>query len=92
MAKRAWSHGDIVKLIDMYESRAMLCDCRSNECKNRDQKNAALNEIAKVFNCTNEVVLRKIHNFRNQSYKNRGRKKLAALVENKRVNGNTSMQ
>ncbi|KAJ8870123.1 hypothetical protein PR048_029135 [Dryococelus australis] len=66
MAKRAWSHDDIVKLIDMYEGRPMLWDCRSNRYKNRDQKNAALTEIADVFNCTNEEVLRKIHSLRNQ--------------------------
>ncbi|KAJ8868405.1 hypothetical protein PR048_029921 [Dryococelus australis] len=44
----------------------MLWDCQSNEYKNRDQKNAALKEIAEVFSCTNEEVLRKIHNLRNQ--------------------------
>ncbi|KAJ8878909.1 hypothetical protein PR048_019512, partial [Dryococelus australis] len=66
MAKRAWSHDNIVKLIVMYEGTHMLWDCRSNEYKNRDQKNAALKEMGEVFNCTNEEVLRKIHNVRNQ--------------------------
>ncbi|KAJ8870101.1 hypothetical protein PR048_029113 [Dryococelus australis] len=66
MAKRAWSHDDIVKLSDMYEGRPMLWDCRSNGYKNRDHKNVALKEIEDVFNCTNEEELRKIHSLRNQ--------------------------
>ncbi|KAJ8875101.1 hypothetical protein PR048_022992 [Dryococelus australis] len=74
----------------------MSWDCRSNEYKNRDQNKAALKEIAEVFfNCTNEEVLRKVHNLRDQvsqELQKIRKEKVAALVEKKRVNVNTSMQ
>ncbi|KAJ8878183.1 hypothetical protein PR048_022650, partial [Dryococelus australis] len=95
MVKRAWSHDDIVMLIDMYESNPILWDCRSNEYKNRDHKNAALKEIAEVFNCKNEEVLRIMHNLRNQvrteATKYKEVKKWHCWWRRKEY-GNTSMQ
>ena len=58
--KIEWNYDNVEQLIELYEQRPCLYDTKLKEYHNRDVKNVALQDIAKVLNTTAKSIKKKV--------------------------------
>ena len=57
-----WNYENVEQLIELYEQRPCLYDTKSKDYFNRDVRNVALQDIAKILNTTGKSI-KNIHKY-----------------------------